>query len=68
MALRACINAAEHTRLWLLYLVQSKALRERWLLDGAPSAGSEEDEAKRQLQEDEAKTKGLEETILRSSK
>nr|XP_023651557.1 paralemmin-1 isoform X3 [Paramormyrops kingsleyae] len=45
--------------------LKSKALRERWLLDGAPSAGSEEDEAKRQLQEDEAKTKGLEETILR---
>uniref|UniRef100_W5M0X8 Paralemmin-1 n=1 Tax=Lepisosteus oculatus TaxID=7918 RepID=W5M0X8_LEPOC len=45
--------------------LKSKALRERWLLDGAPSAGSEEDEAKKQLQEDEAKTKGLEETILR---
>ncbi|MBN3302973.1 PALM protein, partial [Amia calva] len=42
----------------------SKALRERWLLDGAPSAGSEEDEAKKQLTEDEAKTKGLEEAIL----
>ncbi|XP_076880864.1 paralemmin 1a isoform X1 [Brachyhypopomus gauderio] len=45
--------------------LKSKALRERWLLDGAPSAGSEEDEAKKQLQEDEAKTKGLEDTILR---
>ncbi|MBN3315589.1 PALM protein, partial [Atractosteus spatula] len=45
--------------------LKSKALRERWLLDGAPSAGPEEDEAKKQLQEDEAKTKGLEETILR---
>ncbi|KAK2869021.1 hypothetical protein Q7C36_000892 [Tachysurus vachellii] len=44
--------------------LKSKALRERWLLDGAPSAGSEEDEAKKQLQEDEAKTKGLEEAIL----
>ncbi|MGH0132592.1 UNVERIFIED_CONTAM: hypothetical protein FKN15_050131 [Acipenser sinensis] len=45
--------------------LKSKALRERWLLDGAPSAASEEDEAmKKQLQEDEAKTKGLEETIL----
>ncbi|XP_058870953.1 paralemmin-1 isoform X2 [Acipenser ruthenus] len=44
--------------------LKSKALRERWLLDGAPSAASEEDEAmKKQLQEDEAKTKGLEETI-----
>ncbi|XP_041086820.1 paralemmin 1a isoform X3 [Polyodon spathula] len=46
--------------------LKSKALRERWLLDGAPSAASEEDEAmKKQLQEDEAKTKGLEETIQR---
>ncbi|KAG5850886.1 hypothetical protein ANANG_G00087150 [Anguilla anguilla] len=45
--------------------LKSKALRERWLLDGAPSAGPEEDEAKKQLQEDEAKTKGLEESILR---
>ncbi|XP_022525410.2 paralemmin 1a isoform X1 [Astyanax mexicanus] len=45
--------------------LKSKALRERWLMDGAPSAGSEEDEAKKQLQEDEAKTKGLEEAILR---
>ncbi|KAK6468101.1 paralemmin-1-like isoform X1 [Huso huso] len=44
--------------------LKSKALRERWLLDGAPSAASEEDEAmKKQLQEDEAKTKGLEEII-----
>ncbi|KAJ8277468.1 hypothetical protein GJAV_G00075480 [Gymnothorax javanicus] len=45
--------------------LKSKALRERWLLDGAPSAGPEEDEAKKQLQEDEAKTKGLEVSILR---
>ncbi|XP_036376815.1 paralemmin 1a isoform X2 [Megalops cyprinoides] len=45
--------------------LKSKALRERWLLDGAPSAGPEEDEATKQLQEDEAKTKGLEESILR---
>ncbi|XP_046714268.1 paralemmin 1a isoform X2 [Silurus meridionalis] len=44
--------------------LKSKALRERWLLDGAPSAGSEEDEATKQLQEDEAKTKGLEEAIM----
>ncbi|TRY84185.1 hypothetical protein DNTS_026065 [Danionella cerebrum] len=41
----------------------SKALRERWLLDGAPSSG--EDEAQKQLQEDEVKTKLLEKTILR---
>ncbi|KAG2463717.1 PALM protein, partial [Polypterus senegalus] len=44
----------------------SKALRERWLLDGAPSSTSVEDEAlKKQMQEDEAKTKSLEETIQR---
>ncbi|XP_051555019.1 paralemmin-1-like isoform X1 [Myxocyprinus asiaticus] len=42
--------------------LKSKALRERWLLDGAPSSG--EDEAQKQLQEDEAKTKLLEKTIL----
>ncbi|XP_026076811.1 paralemmin-1 isoform X1 [Carassius auratus] len=45
--------------------LKSKALRERWLLDGAPSAGPEEDETTKQLREDEAKTRGLEETILR---
>ncbi|XP_016299267.1 paralemmin-1-like isoform X1 [Sinocyclocheilus anshuiensis] len=44
---------------------KSKALRERWLLDGAPSAGPEEDGTTKQLREDEAKTRGLEETILR---
>ncbi|KAL1265540.1 hypothetical protein QQF64_003567, partial [Cirrhinus molitorella] len=45
--------------------LKSKALRERWLLDGAPSAGQEEDETTKQLREDEAKTRGLEETIIR---
>ncbi|XP_030631700.1 paralemmin 1b [Chanos chanos] len=45
--------------------LKSKALRERWLLDGAPSSGSGEDEMQKQLQEDEAKTKQLEENILR---
>lgn len=45
--------------------VQSKALRERWLLDGAPSAGPEHDGVKRQLEQDEAKTKSLEDTITR---
>ncbi|XP_073682259.1 paralemmin 1a isoform X2 [Garra rufa] len=45
--------------------LKSKALRERWLLDGAPSAGTEEDETTKQLREDEAKTRGLEETIFR---
>ncbi|XP_010000150.1 PREDICTED: paralemmin-1 [Chaetura pelagica] len=44
--------------------LKSKALRERWLLEGAPASGSEEDEAmKKQMQEDELKTKELEETI-----
>ncbi|XP_076582997.1 paralemmin 1a isoform X8 [Chaetodon auriga] len=45
--------------------LKSKALRERWLLDGAPSAGPELDEVKRQLEQDEAKTRNLEETINR---
>uniref|UniRef100_A0A8D0L6A3 Paralemmin-1 n=1 Tax=Sphenodon punctatus TaxID=8508 RepID=A0A8D0L6A3_SPHPU len=49
--------------------LKSKALRERWLLEGAPSSTSEEDEAmKKQMQEDEAKTKELEETIQRLEK
>ncbi|KAM3876304.1 paralemmin 1a [Diretmus argenteus] len=43
--------------------LKSKALRERWLLDGAPSAGPEQDEARKQLEQDEAKTRNLEETI-----
>lgn len=46
--------------------LKSKALRERWLLEGAPSSASEEDEAmKKQMQEDKVKTKELEETIQR---
>ncbi|XP_030290163.1 paralemmin 1a isoform X4 [Sparus aurata] len=45
--------------------LKSKALRERWLLDGAPTAGPEQDEVKRQLEQDEAKTRTLEETIDR---
>lgn len=44
--------------------LQSKALRERWLLDGA---GPEQDEVKRQLEQDEAKTRTLEDTINRSN-
>ncbi|KAL1022241.1 hypothetical protein UPYG_G00024100 [Umbra pygmaea] len=40
--------------------LKSKALRERWLLDGAP----EEDETLRRLQEDEERTKALERSIL----
>ncbi|KAM6113522.1 LOW QUALITY PROTEIN: paralemmin-1 [Phoenicopterus ruber ruber] len=43
--------------------LKSKALR-GWLLEGAPTSASEEDEAmKKQMQEDEVKTKELEETI-----
>ncbi|XP_049443105.1 paralemmin 1a isoform X7 [Epinephelus fuscoguttatus] len=45
--------------------LKSKALRERWLLDGAPSAGPEQDEVKRQLEQDEARTRSLEDTISR---
>uniref|UniRef100_A0A8C1F9B2 Paralemmin-1 n=1 Tax=Cyprinus carpio carpio TaxID=630221 RepID=A0A8C1F9B2_CYPCA len=45
--------------------LKSKALRERWLLEGAPSAGPEEDGTTKQLREDEAKTRDLEETIFR---
>ncbi|XP_065097769.1 paralemmin 1a isoform X4 [Paramisgurnus dabryanus] len=48
--------------------LKSKSLRERWLLDGAPTAGPEEDETTKQLREDEAKTRGLEETIMRLEK
>ncbi|KAM9848523.1 paralemmin 1a [Aulostomus maculatus] len=45
--------------------LKSKSLRERWLLDGAPSAGPEQDEVKTQLQLHEAKTRTLEDTINR---
>ncbi|NXT42086.1 PALM protein, partial [Pelecanoides urinatrix] len=49
--------------------LKSKALRERWLLEGAPASASEEDEAmKKQMQEDEVKTKELEETVQRLEK
>lgn len=44
-------------------LLQSKALRERWLLDGAPA----EEETQKRLQEDEVKTKLLEQVIFRSA-
>lgn len=42
-------------------LLQSKALRERWLLDGAPA----EEETQKRLHEEEVKTKLLEQVILR---
>ncbi|XP_061895964.1 paralemmin-1-like [Entelurus aequoreus] len=41
--------------------LKSKALRERWLLDGAPA----EEETQKRLQEEEVKTKILEQLILR---
>lgn len=45
---------------------QSKALRERWLLEGTPSSASEGDEdMRRQMQEDEQKSRLLEESISR---
>lgn len=47
-------------------LPQSKTLRERWLLEGTPSSASEGDEdMKKQMQEDEQKTRVLEESIAR---
>ncbi|XP_041745590.1 paralemmin-1 isoform X2 [Coregonus clupeaformis] len=52
----------EDDRRQLSHLKQ-KSLREKWLLDGA--AGSEQDEAKKQLEEDEVKLKGMEENIIR---
>uniref|UniRef100_A0A669BQP6 Paralemmin-1 n=1 Tax=Oreochromis niloticus TaxID=8128 RepID=A0A669BQP6_ORENI len=45
--------------------LKSKALRDRWLLEGA-SAGPEQNEVCRQLEQDEARTRSLEETIDRS--
>ncbi|XP_063322208.1 paralemmin 1a isoform X7 [Pelmatolapia mariae] len=44
--------------------LKSKALRDRWLLEGA-SAGPEQNEVRRQLEQDEARTRSLEETIDR---
>ncbi|XP_069071680.1 paralemmin-1 isoform X1 [Pleurodeles waltl] len=49
--------------------LKSKALRERWLMEGTPSSASEEDEAmKKQIQEDEMKAKELEDSIQRLEK
>ncbi|XP_057565551.1 paralemmin-1 isoform X2 [Hippopotamus amphibius kiboko] len=46
--------------------LKSKALRERWLLEGTPSSASEGDEdMRRQMQEDEQKARQLEESISR---
>ncbi|XP_031415728.1 paralemmin 1b isoform X2 [Clupea harengus] len=45
--------------------LKSKGLRERWLLDGAPSGGAEEDETQQRLRADEIKTKLLEHSVVR---
>ncbi|KAM6219677.1 paralemmin-1 [Rhynchocyon petersi] len=49
--------------------LKSKALRERWLLEGTPSSTSEGDDAMRkQMQEDEQKARMLEESVSRLEK
>ncbi|XP_012878312.1 PREDICTED: paralemmin-1 isoform X1 [Dipodomys ordii] len=49
--------------------LKSKALRERWLLEGTPSSASEGDEdMRKQMQEDEQKARLLEESICRLEK
>lgn len=58
----------EDDRRQLQYL-KSKALRERWLLEGTPSSASEGDEdMRKQMQEDEQKARVLEESIARLEK
>lgn len=58
----------EDDRRQLQYL-KSKSLREKWLLEGAPSSTSEEDEAlKKQMKEDEQRTKDLDEAVQRLEK
>ncbi|XP_077187918.1 paralemmin-1 isoform X1 [Paroedura picta] len=49
--------------------LKSKTLRERWLLEGAPSSTAEEGEAmKKQMDQDDLKVKELEESIQRLEK
>ncbi|XP_019512750.1 PREDICTED: paralemmin-1 isoform X1 [Hipposideros armiger] len=49
--------------------LKSKALRERWLLEGTPSSASEGDgDMRKQMQEDEQKARLLEESISRLEK
>lgn len=49
---------------FLCYLTQSKALREKWLMQGIPASSPAEEEArKRQSEEDELKVKKLEGNI-----
>lgn len=58
-----CLFSPTTRRCFFHFRSQSKALRERWLLDGAPA----EEETQKRLQEDEVKTKLLEQVILRSA-
>ncbi|XP_006876795.1 PREDICTED: paralemmin-1 [Chrysochloris asiatica] len=49
--------------------LKSKALRERWLLEGTPSSASQGDEAmQKQMQQDEQKARQLEESVSRLEK
>ncbi|XP_071460962.1 paralemmin-1 isoform X7 [Marmota flaviventris] len=45
--------------------LKSKALRERWLLEGTPSSASDGEDMRRQMQEDEQKVQLLEGSISR---
>lgn len=47
--------------------VQSKTLRERWLLEGPSADGVDQDQVLKQLREDETRTRRLEEDICRSN-
>lgn len=59
-----CVDSQQTKHVYICYFpLQSKALRERWLLDGAPA----EEETQKRLQDDEVKTKLLEQVILRSA-
>lgn len=48
--------------------LKSKALRERWLLEGTPSSASDGEDMRRQMQEDEQKVQLLEGSISRLEK
>uniref|UniRef100_A0A8C5QJE2 Paralemmin-1 n=1 Tax=Leptobrachium leishanense TaxID=445787 RepID=A0A8C5QJE2_9ANUR len=64
--IHGAILSVTHSFLMQCVFPQSKALRERWLLEGAPASTPEEEEAmKKQMQEDELRTRELEETIQR---
>ncbi|KAM5190585.1 paralemmin-1 isoform 2-T2 [Callospermophilus lateralis] len=48
--------------------LKSKALRERWLLEGTPSSASDGEDMRRQMQEDEQKVQLLEGSVSRLEK